>query len=554
MPTPRANAARLARREPTGGAYSRRGRRQRTWNWRRRQGRLCGELACAADEWYFVDARVEACAAPPVLDVGFACGAQALSRASVPLHALAADGRCIGWIKTPPHADRLHVALSPEASCPLLRLDLHPVDDVCGVGHPAANTPRWSLGAPGAAPAAVLLPPALAALGDWLDPRARIEPLDGELLEPARLSGRRAVIVLDVGAAPLGWRDLRAMMRHARVVIDLGTAAAALSAGGEVRLAARGRAWRAGVPAARVVEACAATRGFALEDAFPCAWLGERGRFAVRTLGGARTWKRLADRFGLTALLTLSSPDGKGEHETVAAASRAGDLVVTDLPWMLAGRFGPLLAPRVAAHALRAMLGLAVADAAHFWTASADPDLMVRDAADLARRYPPLRPVRWRDGADGVHRLGVTWAPPGAARGHVMLHTGRADVCGRSIPPESMMVWLRRLCSAGGDGDRRVVEAVTWQFDTAAGAGYVPLFDSAAALPAEAATRHVAIVPAGTEGLAGCDAVIECRTPVGLLGDGSLELQIELDQALSDILRGSGQASAAAERPARAER
>ncbi len=523
----------------------------RPWQWRRDAVGLRSAVACAADQWYFVDAETDGPAA--LLTVTYSCEGRRLSRATAQLEPCGGNGRQIGWMKSPPHADCIDVSIAVEGDPPrggVAHLGLHPVDDVCAVGHPSANTPRWSDLTGGAAAPAVLLPGELSALREWLEPHATVERINGELLRPERVP-RRAIVIIDAARGPaLTWRTLQALSRRARVVVDLATMSTALAQAGVASFAARRRAWRAGVPAARVVEACAATRGFALEDALPCAWLGDCGRFRVRTLGGPRAWKRCADRLGMRPLLTLSSPDGEGEHETIAAASADGDLVVTDLPWMLAGRFGPMLAPRVAAYALRAMLGLAVADDAHFWTPGLDPDLVVRDVADLARRYPTLRAVRWRDAADGVHRLGLTTATPGASTAHLMLHTGRADAPARSVAPEAMMVWMRRQASEPARGvsepllrarharaaGRPTEVAVTWQFDSGAGGAYLTMFDSAAELPVGPA-RHVAVVAAGTERIAGCDEAIECAARVGLLGDGSIEVQEELGRALADVVR-----------------
>ncbi len=182
------------------------------------------------------------------------------------------------------------------------------------------------------------------------------------------------------------------------------------------------------------------------------------------------------------------------------------------------------LAPRLAAHLLRMMLGLPIEPAARYRVREPEDDIVVRDIADLARHYPPLRAVRWQSRTSGVVELGL-WLPAGPrpqAR-PLVLHTGRIDRCGPRTgwPPEPMMIVMRRLAlERGRAGASRADRDIFWQFSSACGTRYATLFEAAPRLDPHA-VEWVDLTAAD---------VLRELPPVGCAGDGSLEQQAALER------------------------
>ncbi len=288
-----------------------------------------------------------------------------------------------------------------------------------------------------------------------------------------------------------------------------------------------------------------ATRGFALQDVVPYSWSDVAGQWGLRELRANRSWRRYADQAGFATLLSSETP-WEAKHGDVLSAQRAvggGELIATDLPWLVAGRFGPLVAPRLAAHLLRMHLAAPIEDHIQYWTRWDAGNVVVRDLADLARRYAGLQAVRWTDAPAGMARLGIslTSGTQPASR-HTIIETGRIDAAGihDGLPPEPMaifMKWLARLVRESDKWARRHLadQIVTWQFDTADGRKYAANYDDlvAASLPPGRAV-HVCLrlddqppPPRGT---------IVLPADEGLLGDGSLAFQDNLTRRLRTCL------------------
>ena len=164
-----------------------------------------------------------------------------------------------------------------------------------------------------------------------------------------------------------------------------------------------------------------------------------------------------------------------------------GELIVTDLPWLVAGGETPLLAPRVAEHLLRMHLAAPIKEHVQYWNRWDNADTVVRDIADLARRYAPLRAVRWASADAALVHLGLTLVPADAASGrHLIVATGRIDNCAihDGVPPEPMMIfmkWLAREVREQTDWAREYLSGlrVIWQFDAADGRKYAANYDAA---------------------------------------------------------------------------
>ncbi len=191
----------------------------------------------------------------------------------------------------------------------------------------------------------------------------------------------------------------------------------------------------------------------------------------------------------------------------------------------LSGRSEPAgpapIAPRLAGHLLRMMLGLPIEPAARYRVREPEDDIVVRDIADLARHYPPLRAVRWRSRQPGVVELGL-WLPGSdrSRRRAVVLATGRIDRGGRHTgwPPEPMMLLLRRL--ATGTAGWQPQCDVFWEFSSACGTRYATLFEAAPRLNSRAVEWIDLTQPERLREL----------PPSGCAGDGSLEQQAVIER------------------------
>lgn len=526
--------------------------RLRRWRWNGRGPAASAPVRCKRDSWYLVrgvprDGRTVDCAAVTVrfLDGERTLTTRAVTLARVERSGAASDGpappeQVLGWVCSPERATHLQVDPG-EAAGALERLVLHAVAERDPKCHPYANPPRWSEYRPPGFER-VLLPRSLAGLAPSLA-GLRVEWLD----LPASLSGLAdraagSYLVLDPAwtrGRGLSLKRLQALAARCWLIVDLETLARAAQADGIGTKVVEHRSAH-GLMSARVEYADAPTRGFALLDVFPYGALTERDGFAMRVLRATRAWKRYADGAGFATLLAGETPweDSSGDVLCAACPTAGGELIASDVPWLVAGRQGPPAAPRLAEHLLRMLTGQPLDDMLQYWNRWDDGAIVVRDIADLARRYPELRAVRWVGRDPGVARLGLALdgdaAAPGADAGRqrrVLLQTGRIDALAPhdGVPPEAMMILMRNCAREVREQTawaRRLRGIqLTWQFDTADGLKYVPQFEAASGNGAMRIVRLRHGSGAGDEG--GSDA-IELRTRLGLHGDGSLALQAEL--------------------------
>ena len=105
----------------------------------------------------------------------------------------------------------------------------------------------------------------------------------------------------------------------------------------------------------------------------------------MRVLRADRAWKRYADEHGFATLLASETPVARHCGDVLSAARPigGGELIATDLPWLVAGLHGPLLAPRLAQHALRMHLAGPLDDRVQYWNRWDDGQIV------CARRVGP---------------------------------------------------------------------------------------------------------------------------------------------------------------------
>jgi hypothetical protein len=342
--------------------------------------------------------------------------------------------------------------------------------------------------------------------------------------------------------------DLDRLASIAYVLIDLESLTRVLTRAGAARLECRSTTAGPHIMSARVLYADLATRGFALEDAFPYAAVDERGRFATRAIAMTRDWKRYADAHDFAPLLASETPWIRRSGDILAAvrAVGKGELLATDTPWIAAGAFGPPLAPRLAAQLLRTQLGGAVPDFVQYWNRWDETHIVVRDLLDLARRYAPLQAYRWGTAAGGVARLGLTIpALDGHADCHLTVSTGRIDnhSPGSGLAPESLAIFMKWLAREARERTAWAVRAlarrsITLQFDTAAGLRYAHTYPAAPAPGALGAERHVQLRCTPAAGGRNSPGARDLCVPddTGLFGEGSHDFQKRLTDALTGIL------------------
>ncbi len=477
----------------------------RRWRWDARGDLLSAPVRCKREQWYLAHGVVDAGPVPETADVilQFLRDGTALTRERVRLCALdptAGQPVLLGWVLTPEDATHFELRL-PEGG-PARRLAglvLHPVAERDPKCHPLASVPRWSTYAPPLTIERVVLPAALEPLADKLG-ALRVETIE-KPRTVRRLLARAAggACVIDpawVREPGLKLEDVERLAARCCVLVDLGSFATLVREAGAVPARCVTYSTRHEIMSARVEYADAATRGFAMQDVFPLTNLTEAGAFQTRVLKATGAWKRYADRTGLASLLSSETPwENKcGDVLCAARPIGRGELLVTDLPWLVAGRRGPLLAPHLAEHLLRMHLGQPLADWVQYWNHWQHCDVLVRDVSEMPRRHPPLRAVRWRDGHDGTARLGIALAS-GVAAGTspaaqtLFIRTGRIDALDPhdGAPPEPLVIFMKNLAREVREQTRwarRYLHNTTviWQFDTADGLRYALAYDSAAGL------------------------------------------------------------------------
>lgn len=549
----------------------------RPWRWNGDASGLSAPVAYRREQWYLVRGRVldDAPGRATPLRVRFRSGDTTREQA-LELSPLAARPReLLGWLQSPADAGHVQIGLPDIDGPQLAELVFHPVAERDTKCHPLANVPRWSACRPSLRLEGVLLPPALEHLTPVLDGAAV------EIFQPQRkseLAGavRNKAVVLDpawVSRLGLRWGDLERLAAESWVLLDLASTARLLSR--DLGLAIRSAMHRSdhGIMSARVAYSDVPTRGFALLDVFPFGVLRDDGGFSSHVLLANRAWKRFADERGFAALLATESPDPKECRDLLTAALPVGqgELIATDVPWLAGGAFGPPLAPRLLQHLLRAHLGLPIDDALQYWNRWDDVTIVLRDIADLARRYPPLQTVRWAGAADDAVRLGVA-LPAETPRRTLVLSTGRIDRLAShgGLPPEPLTIFMKMLSREKAEQTpwaRRHLadQTVIWQFDSLVGQRHASSY--AAASPwLHPPLRQVALgtdasaigppaaaapgAPAQTFGSASSSATADAAAPPadgpagrlvipleeGVFGDGAFEFQARLDRDLRRII------------------
>lgn len=429
--------------------------------------------------------------------VAFHDGDAVLEERRLELAALASIGdqtQFHGWVLAPEHAKRVQLGLPPALLGAAREISLHPVAERDPICHPLAHIPRWSTYRPPFEPQGVLLPSKLESLSDVLrdlSPRV-LEPCRS--VEALRKQIRGAACILDAAAVErlmLTWDDVAKLVDGAWVVIDLAVAVwlmARSETGPRTMLIDRTSAHE--LMSAKVEYADVPTRGFALNDVFPYGVLDEEGAFSARVIESRKSWKRWADREGAATLLSSETPWENRCGDILAAAVPVGrgEVIISDAPALVAGQLGKLVAPNLIRHLLRMQLCAPLADGAQYWNRWDDLNIVIRDIADLTRRYRALRAVRWAGPADHIASLGLALAPTrGETKRTLLIRTGSIDFQAATpgVPPEPVLLLMKHFAREADEGTswaRKHLADTTliWQFDTAAGQKYALHFESAA--------------------------------------------------------------------------
>jgi hypothetical protein len=523
----------------------------------------CRPIRCRRDEWYLARACPAQGVAPSraVVLLRFLADGQVLRQRAVGLHAvpgLPQRGELLGWLETPKDTTHLQVCL-PEAALDeqIAELAFHRVTERDPKCHPLANTPRWETYQPPFTLQRVLLPASLAALQPTLaGSDVQIIAPPASAADLAR-TARGNALVLDpqwVTALKLTLADVERIAAGAWVLVDLETlvrlAARAGHCDAELATYAAGN----GTMSARIEYADVPTRGLALQDVVPFSTIQPDGRFSVQAIRATRSWKRYADEVGFATLLSGETPwDDK--HGDIISALRpvgGGELVATDLPWLVAGQHGPLLAPRIAAHLLRMHVGGPLKPHAQYWNRWNDGDVVVRDISDLPLRYAPLFTARWAARDPQVAHLGIVLPAAGVPRRQLVLKTGRIDTLAvhDGLPPEPLMIlmkWLaREVREQTAWAQQHLADTtVIWQFDAAEGIRFACNYDAAeaSALPTTLLRLRLEQPRALDPGRARQGAIAAApdafifETDEGLHGDRSLEFQDELTKQVCRRLK-----------------
>ncbi|GMU81227.1 MAG: hypothetical protein AMXMBFR47_10980 [Planctomycetota bacterium] len=527
----------------------------RRWQPDPRQAGVSQPVRCAGDQWYCLHGSAAVVDSVHVI-VEFLDAARALVQRAVQLEPVTDRANVFGWVQSPPDAKSVRIRLVNPAPPPVESLEFHAIAERDPKCHPFANLPRPTLYKPPFPLDRIVLPPTLESLRDGL-PGVEITKPPKSLRDlAARAVG--AAIVLDpewIRSLHLSMADLERVIPLCYMIVDLESLAGLLSAAG-VRTRCLTRADDHAPISARVEYADVATRGFALLDVFPYGWYSPPHRFSARVLEATRDWKRYADETGFAMLLS-SQTQSEARCNDVIAASRPlgnGELVATDLPWLAAGLHGPLAAPDLTRVLLASLFARPVDDWAQYWNRWDDIRIVVRDIADLARRFSPLRPVRWASPDRSRVVLGLALEPrPHAANGdgkprrHILLKTGRIDNLEphTGLPAEPMMIVMKMLAREVREDTawaRRHLEgvAVTWQFETAGGQRYATLFDAptgAIAAPPTDVYRLGVVAPSTSDlaqpAPAGDDEYdLTLPASAGFLGDRAHAWQERLNSAI----------------------
>lgn len=536
---------------PRGGLQAS-ARALRGWKWTGRGHLLSQPVRCRKEAWYLARAQLadDASASRAALNLRFLSDDVVIQHRCMRLHVPAANGdmtELLGWVQSPPEATHLQLSVAAEGlAVPIEEVVLHCVSERDPKSHHTANVPRWNTYAPPFPLERIFLPATLADLAAHCEERT-VEIVDKP--RSANALGRRiagAACILDpawIRAGQWTLADVEKLAARAWVIIDLESMARLLKAAGACDTSIRKFISDQGIMSARNEYADVPTRGLALQDVVPYSLIDSRGMFQTRVLSANRSWKRYADENGLATLLSCETPwdDKNADVLSAALPTSGGELITTDLPWLVAGTYGSLLAPRIAQHLLRMHLGLPLDDHVQYWNRWDEGNVVVRDLGDFARRYAPLRTARWAAGRGHAH-LGIACLPDATPRVHTWFDTGRIDtlIAHDGVPPEPMtifMKWLAREIREQTEWARAYLtdHLITWQFDTHDGLKYATSFDSAADLPPIEPRITKLRLPPLTAAPPEPDAVI-LPTDGGLHGDGALAFQDDLTQRLKAII------------------
>ena len=527
----------------------------RGWDWTEHGRLLSRPVRCKREEWYL--ARVQAAPNAGLTDATLLVIflkddrviTQRCLRTQVP-EGPAARGELLGWIQTPEEATHLQLCVpDPALTTQLGEIVLHNVSDRDPKCHPLASIPNAENYRPPWPIKRIILPGNLAILADKLSD-VEIETLKTpRSLAKLTQATRGAACVLDPAWVPilgLELRDLEQLAATCWLIVDLNTLARLVSKSGAANTEFVTHVSEHGIMSARVDYADVHTRGLALKDIVPYTTLDDSGRFCMQALKTTATWRKFADETGFATLLSGETPWERKHGDVLSAAcpTGSGELITTNLPWLVAGVHGPLLAPHIATHLFQMHLGQDIPDNVQYWNRWDDGNVIVRDIGDLARRYHPLRTLRWASTTPGMAHLGIrldaSTAPP---RRHVVIRTGRIDSLDvhDGLPPEPMVIFMKTLAAEQRDRTTWAQnhlndQTVTWQFDTADGLKRAANFDAAPNIDAPEKTVRLQMASNVSPNAKQKPSVITMPTGEGLHGDCSLQFQNLLNQRLRKLI------------------
>lgn len=528
----------------------------RPLRWKRRGSSWhTGPLSCPPEQWYVAHFRSPTAAPPPMLTVRLFRGTRAIGQiCPAPIAVRPQDPRhWLAWFQAPRNCKQFSLELHHAADdLPIVAPEVRAVGERDAKCHPAANTPSWTAHRPALAINTVWLPPELESLAA-LAPELRFRTID-PALSFAKLDHaiRGAAVVLNaatVARLQLRFASLSRLASHAQVLVDLEGFLSVLTREGFAGLTLGDCCCGHSLTTARVAYADHPTRGFALMDTFPYGEIDDLHGFVQRAIVGKPAWKRFADATACATLLESQTHSSARSGHVLCAAQpvERGELICTDLPQLTALPRHRQIAPRLARHALRTLLGLPVPDHYQYWNRWDEAPVVVRDIADVGRRYAPLRTVRWSAADDGAALLGLELAPTsrGGPLRRIVLDTGRIDQLSPhdGVPPEPMMILMKHLAREAREAaswTRRDLQdtSLVWRFESRAGTKYVSQYDSAAHLaPAEAGELVLRIRTAAAPADAPEAPTHRLRADPGLFGDGAFEVLDELYDLIRDALR-----------------
>lgn len=549
---------------PAGGVQAHE-RTVRRWRWGAAGDLFSSPVRCKQNQWYLargypMEGFTDACAE---LRMNFLRGEEPLLRRCLHLERFA-DGAAaeplLAWVLAPEGATHLQIELpgGGGAAC-LKQVILHPVSERDPKCHPLAAVPRWSAYRPPFPVERVVLPASLRQLaGLFSGQEVEIVERPRSVRElAARAIGAACVVAPEwVRDLDLKLSDVEQIAAAAWLLLDIETFAELLKRSGRLSPRIVTHTSEHEIMSGRIEYADVPTRGFALEDVVPYATLVDETKFRTRVLRVDKAWKQYARETGFALLLASETPwvDRGGDLLSGARSIDCGMLVVTDLPWLLAGRWGRPAAPRLAEHLLRMHVGGPLDDGVQYWTRWNETPVVVRDVGELPRRYPPLRTLRWAPTAEGVERLGLSlpaMKKSGAIR-HLMICSGRIDQAGPhdGLPPEPFEIFMKWLVRERRErtawAEKHLADTtVTWQFDTAEGLKYACLYGSATevAMPKPCNMLYVqsnARMCAGVAAEKTGKSATVWRLPAGagIFGDRSHEYQADLTRRLRGRIEG----------------